>query len=61
MKRLFFQLILSVMITACHDANQAPQKIESIEFKQPSNDCLNNESANDSHLNKIPASGCPVK
>lgn len=49
------------MITACHDTNQTPKKNDSVELKQPSNDCFNNESANDSHFDKIPALGCPVK
>ncbi|MCO6553042.1 MAG: hypothetical protein J6563_08740 [Gilliamella sp.] len=61
MKRLFFQLILSVMITACHDANQAPKTTDNTVIEQPSSDCLDNKSANDTHLGKIPALGCPVK
>ncbi|MCO6537620.1 MAG: hypothetical protein J6569_08390 [Gilliamella sp.] len=61
MKRLFFLLTLSVMITACHDANQAPTTTDNAAIKQPSNDCLDNKSAHDSHLGKIPALGCPVK
>ncbi|NUF48850.1 hypothetical protein [Gilliamella sp. ESL0250] len=61
MKRLFFQLILSVMITACHDANQSPKKNDSAVFEQPSNDCLDNKPANGTHFDKIPALKCPVK
>ncbi|OCG19551.1 hypothetical protein A9G28_09570 [Gilliamella sp. Fer1-1] len=61
MKRLFFQVILSVMITACHDVNQAPQKTDNAAFEQPSGGCLDNKTANDSHLGKVPALGCPVK
>ncbi|MFQ1017347.1 hypothetical protein [Gilliamella sp. BG7] len=61
MKRLFFQLILSVMITACHDANQAPKTIDNTVFEQSSNDCFDNKPAHDSHLGKTPVLGCPVK
>lgn len=49
------------MITACHDANQAPKKNDSAELKQPSNNCLNHSSANNLHLDSTPALGCPVK
>lgn len=49
------------MITACHDANQAPKTTDNTVIEQPSSDCLDNKSANDTHLGKIPALGCPVK
>ena len=49
------------MITACHDANQAPKTTDNTVFEQSSNDCFDNKPAHDSHLGKTPVLGCPVK
>lgn len=57
MKRLFFPLILSVMITACHDENQkATTKNETVTH-QSKFDCMNPNL----NLDAIAADGCPVK
>ncbi|OCG16096.1 hypothetical protein A9G09_03840 [Gilliamella sp. wkB292] len=64
MKRLFFQLILSVMICACHDTNQQ-QKIDNEAIVESKNkDCLSDNAGNNLHqLDNIAiaAQGCPVK
>ncbi|WP_294963959.1 hypothetical protein [uncultured Gilliamella sp.] len=65
MKRLFFQLILSVMITACHDVKQEqqPKEITLIEqsAEQPANNCSKNAATSKlNHLDQL-AQGCPVK
>ncbi|OCG01175.1 hypothetical protein A9G12_01050 [Gilliamella sp. wkB112] len=72
MKRLFFLLVLSVMITACHhnepeliacpDANPTPKTEDIKNVEQPNDDCMNDRAINNSHsLNKIAVLGCPVK
>lgn len=74
MKRLFFLLVLSVMINGCHDDNrtseiiacqdvkQTPKTKDLNNVEQPTNDCSNSPAINNSHpLNNIEVKGCPVK
>lgn len=60
MKRLFFQIVLSVMITACHEVNEKQTNKEATIAEPPSSDCLNDKPANHLDLNNIPVESCPV-
>lgn len=65
MKRLFFQLLLSVMISACHNSYQQ-QKNDVITNIKPQdevhNDCLNNSATQNLHkIDNIAVQGCPVR
>lgn len=59
MKRLFFPLILSVMITACHDENQNTTTKNETVTHQSKLDCMNDKP--NLNLDAIAADGCPVK
>ncbi|KFA58823.1 hypothetical protein A9G34_07760 [Gilliamella sp. Choc4-2] len=61
MKRLFFQLVISVMISSCHDAN-LQHKIENATIiEQQTNDCLKDNATNNLHqLGNITVQACPV-
>jgi len=61
MKRLFFPLLLSVMITACHDENQKSTTKNETVIHQSNLDCLNNKSKKSINFDTIPVDGCPVK
>lgn len=60
MKRLFFQIVLSVMITACHEVNEKQTNKEATIAEPPSSDCLNDKPANHLDLNNLPIESCPV-
>ncbi|MBI0004976.1 MULTISPECIES: hypothetical protein [Gilliamella] len=61
MKRLFFPLLLSVMITACHDENQQPTTKNETVSHQSKLDCLQDKPTKSLNFDAIPVDGCPVK
>jgi ABC-type Fe3+-citrate transport system substrate-binding protein len=61
MKRLFFPLVLSVMIIACNDKNQKPTTKNETVTHQAELGCLNDKPKKSLNLDSVPADGCPVQ
>ena len=61
MKRLFFPLVLSVMITACHDENQQTTIKNETVTHQSKPDCLQDRPTKSLNFDTIPVNGCPVQ